>query len=463
MRSLLWFFLWIFPLYAEITALYLTWYQDPTTTMAIQWHSIDSGDTLYLQKDQDTWTPIEGSHHQVRDILVHAVFLEHLQPDTLYSFRIGEDPTIYPFRTAPASLAHPLRFVIGGDAFHTTKLWRRMNQTIVSLDPLFCVIGGDIAYAIKRTPFQSDSSSFHRWLTFLAEWKTQMIAPDGRLIPFLLVPGNHDLASDQYELFFSLFAFPEKQLYRTMDFGSYLSLFLLDTNHFQPIEGRQTLWLDQTLASHRNIPYRFAIYHEAAYPSFYSYSGTIPKKIRTYWCPLFEKYHLPIAFEHHNHAFKRTVPIKGGAMDPTGVVYLGDGGWGAIPRRTQPHWYLAKGMRKNSVYLIDLTSTGAKIQALDLLGEPFDTISLGFFFRRSLYIGNSPFQDFNLCPIDHLEDNSLFLNAIDFPDNPHSSHAISFLDRAAHLFRRFTPFLFRAKEDEIEEYNGNTDHNQGLS
>ena len=153
-------------------------------------------------------------------------------------------------------------------------------------------------------------------------------------------------------------------------------MILLDTGHFQPIEGKQTLWLDRTLANRADIPIRLAVYHEAAYPSFYPYNGETPKKIRTNWCPLFDKHKLPAAFEHHNHAFKRTYPIKNNALDPDGVLYLGDGCWGAKPRKTNDLWYLEKRARKNNVYLIDLSQESAQIQAIGLLGDTLDSVTL---------------------------------------------------------------------------------------
>ena len=361
---------------AEISALYLTWYGDPTTTMAIQWHAANGEESLYLNKTGEEWTPVAGAHTSLNDVLIYRVFLEGLAPDSAYRFRIGEDPTVYTFRTAPNQLDKPLRFIIGGDAFQNAKLFLRMNETIASLDPLFCVIGGDIAYAINGTPFTLQSRAVKRWFSFLSQWKEQMVAPDGRLIPFLLAAGNHDIGSDNYETFFSLFAFPERQLYRAIDFGKYLSLILLDTGHFQPIEGKQTLWLDRTLANRADIPIRLAVYHEAAYPSFYPYNGETPKKIRTNWCPLFDKHKLPAAFEHHNHAFKRTYPIKNNALDPDGVLYLGDGCWGAKPRKTNDLWYLEKRARKNNVYLIDLSQESAQIQAIGLLGDTLDSVTL---------------------------------------------------------------------------------------
>lgn len=372
----MWRFLFLLPLFslsAEITALYLSWYGDPTTTMTIQWHTPqeEKGNAIVLETE-DGEMPLDGASSPLAHILVHTAALENLSPDTEYAFRIGSYPTVYKFRTAPDHLDQPLRFVVGGDVYAKTKIFRRMSKTVMAHNPLFVVLGGDLAYAIHSHPF---SSSIKRWLSFLKDWKDCMVASDGRIVPFLLVPGNHDISSDNYETFFTLFAFPQKQLYRAVDFGSYLSLILLDTGHFQPIEGRQTLWLDKALSARPAIPFRFAVYHEAAYPSYYPYQGPIPKKIRTHWVPLFEKYRLTAAFENHNHAFKRTFPIKASRVDPTGVTYIGDGGWGATPRKTNDLWYLAKRGRKNSVIFVDITSQRATVQILDLLNHPLDELT----------------------------------------------------------------------------------------
>lgn len=375
----MWCFLILLPIFAlnaEISALYLSWYGDPTTTMTIQWHTHENeiGDAISLKSLDDTWYSYDGEHTQIDQLLVHKVTLSHLDPNTEYSFKIGNDPKIYRFRTAPADLAEPLRFVIGGDIYGNTKLFRRMCKTVLENNPHFAVLGGDIAYALTIHPFRS--SALRRWVAFLKDWKDSMITADGRVIPFLIVPGNHDISTDNYDLFFSLFAFPQKQLYRSVDFGSYLSLILLDSGHFQPIEGRQTLWLEKTLAARTDIPFRFAVYHEAAYPSFYPYHGLTPKKIRTHWAPLFEKFNLLAAFENHNHAYKRTFPIKANQVDPDGILYIGDGSWGVTPRKTHDLWYLAHRSRKNSVLLVELTATEATINAIDMFNSSLDTLTI---------------------------------------------------------------------------------------
>jgi len=374
---------------ANVSALYLTWQEDPTTTMEIYWHTPehDANDTIYLQSKDLRWHAIVGSHTKLHYLFVHSVHLAQLQPDTEYSFRLGEDPTVYKFKTAPSVLQSPIQFIIGGDADYTSKTFSKMNRVIAEQSPLFCVIGGDIAYAIRGAPLHRMSSPFNRWLSFLMTWKKEMVTKDGFLIPFVLAPGNHDISKEDPSLFFSLFPSPTKKLYRSLHFGNYLNLILLDTDHLSPIEGDQTAWLNKTLEESTQTSFRFAVYHEAAYPSYYPYEGNTPKRIRTFWCPLFDKYKLSCAFENHNHAFKRTHPLTKNEIDPEGIIYFGDGCWGTPPRKPNHMWYLAKEEQRNNVYLIQMNGTVAEVHALDLEGKVFDSTTLN---RTPLLINNQP-------------------------------------------------------------------------
>ena len=360
-------------LLAEVKGFYLSWYDDPATTMTIQWIAPSPEDSLFLLQN-DSWEKVPSTHTDLDAYLVYAAHLKDLTPDTEYTFRLGA--LEHSFKTAPSNLNAGIRFIIGGDAYGKKKLFQRMNQSIVEKDPLFVVIGGDIAYALMPTPISLRNREQNRWISFLSDWASQMVTPNGRVVPFLLGSGNHDLASDDYEIFFKLFAFPEKQLYRAIDFGTYLSLILLDTAHFQPIEGVQTHWLKNALAKRTHIPHKFAIYHVSAYPSYYPYQNVTSKKVRTYWCPLFDAYGLSLAFENHNHAYKRTYPIRNNQVDPNGIIYLGDGCWGVTPRKTNAAWYLEKRESKNHVYLIEMSEEKTHIEAIDLFGHPFDELTL---------------------------------------------------------------------------------------
>lgn len=79
------------------------------------------------------------------------------------------------------------------------------------------------------------------------------------------------------------------------------------------------------------IPHVFPVYHVPAFPSVRSFSNQTSAAIRRNWVPLFERFGIKVAFEHHDHAYKRTVPIREEAIDPErGIVYFGDGAWGAV-------------------------------------------------------------------------------------------------------------------------------------
>jgi hypothetical protein len=368
------------------SVLYLTWMHDPTTTMTIQWHTTTS-DPLshveYRKKGMKEWQQKEGVYTLVpkTNLLVHTVELDELEPGGDYQFRLVGKKNVYRFKTLPQTLSHPVRFVIGGDAYFYLSVLRKMNQRIAACDPDFVVVGGDIAYTNgRRAIYKGKGWEIKRWRTFLKEWKQQMVTSDGRLIPILPVLGNHDIKAttlvpmQQHFLFFDLFAMPEKGTpYRVFDAGKYLSLFLLDSGHSFHVDGLQSNWLKQGLSDRENMAYKMAVYHIAGFPSVYPYRSNNAKQIRNSWSPLFERYHLNIAFEHHNHAYKRTYPIKEDKISPDGVIYMGDGSWGVTPRKPKKMWYLANAAQANAVCVVTLSPELSMVEALNIQGEVIDS------------------------------------------------------------------------------------------
>jgi hypothetical protein len=370
------------------SVLYLTWMHDPTTTMTVHWHTTDEDQTsqvAYRKKGESQWQFKEGIYGTPpkTNLIVHTVELDELGPGEDYQFRLVGRRGIYHFRTLPKTLSKPVRFVVGGDAYFYLSVLRKMNEQIASKDPDFVVVGGDIAYTNgRRAVYKGKGWEIKRWRTFLKEWKKQMVTSDGRMIPIVPVLGNHDIKAStlipmfHHFLFYELFAMPEKEIpYRVLDVGDYLSLFLLDSGHTYHIEGRQTQWLRKTLSERENFPYKIAAYHIAAYPSVYPYRGQSPRKIRAQWNPLFERYHLNVAFEHHNHAYKRTHPMKADKIDPDGVIYMGDGSWGVTPRKPKKLWYLANTAQENAVCLITLSPELGLIEAMSIQGEIIDSVT----------------------------------------------------------------------------------------
>ncbi len=370
------------------SVIYLTWMHDPSTTMTVHWHTTDEDpltEVAFRKKGESEWQIKEGIYALLpkTNLLIHTVELDELEPSGDYQFRIVGRKGSYQFRTLPETLSNsPVRFVVGGDAYFFFSVLRKMNEQIAAKDPDFVVVGGDIAYTNgRRAVFKGKGWEIKRWRTFLKAWKKQMVTSDGRMIPIVPVLGNHDIRASTLKpmahhfLFYELFATPEKgTAYRVLDAGDYLSLFLLDSGHTHHIEGQQTQWLKKTLSERENTLYKMAAYHIAAYPSVYPYHAQTSKKLRAQWNPLFERYHLNAAFEHHNHAYKRTFPMKKNKIDPDGVIYLGDGSWGVTPRKPKKLWYLANTAQANAVCLVTLTPEKGQIEALSIHGDILDSV-----------------------------------------------------------------------------------------
>jgi acid phosphatase type 7 len=366
---------------------YLTWKQDPTTTMTIQWITKPDrkSDIVEYQKGGEfLWHQVTGSHNplpQGYEGLIHQTELTGLLPNTDYRFRTGSDGKIYKFRTMPSSLTEPIRFVVGGDVYHDSlKFVEETNRQAARTNPHFALIGGDLAYAADKSGILPEDAK--RWIDWLATWKEQMVTPDGRLIPLIPAIGNHDVSGRytqtpaQALFFYALFATHGLQGYNVLDFDGYMSIIILDSGHTHPIEGKQTEWLEQTLKVRRNIPYKFALYHVPAYSSVRDFETKMSPIVRKYWVPLFEEYGLTAAFEHHDHDYKRTYLIKNGKIDPKGVLYLGDGAWGVshprLPKTANQAWYLAKTAPARHFILVSLNGKKQTYTAISSDGEAID-------------------------------------------------------------------------------------------
>ncbi len=377
--------------------LFLTWQRDPTTTMTVQWiaatgETADTkvsyaplkSDTWYLPNKADTWLtePTAAKPYPLTDLKVFRAELTGLTPGADYQFRIGKSSPTYRFRTMPAKATDTIHFVSGGDCGVNAHAAAN-NAQAAKQDPLFTLIGGDLGY--------DDGRSVEISLAFLRNYNKNMVGRDGRLIPLVACIGNHEVAGGYNKprakapFFYSLFdgLYPETG-YNTLDFGDYLSLVLLDTNHTSPIDGDQAAWLDKTLKARADHPNVFVVNHVPAYPSFRKAEGAEGKAgtgegNRKHWVPLFEKYRVPVVLEHHDHTFKRTKPLLEGRGHDNGVLYLGDGSWGRLrsPQSPEKLDYLAATSRDYHLSLHRLQGEERFHLALDENGRVMDVARTG--------------------------------------------------------------------------------------
>ena len=95
---------------------------------------------------------------------------------------------------------------------------------------------------------------------------------------------------------------------------------------------------------------------------------------------LFEKYDLDLALECDGHCIKRTLPIRNGKHDPTGVVYMGEGGLGAPQREpAKNRWYLQPPAligKGDHVMLMDFSPQRLRIRLFLKDGSVLDDFTL---------------------------------------------------------------------------------------
>ncbi len=353
------------------------------------------------------WSRATGGAAQMpfTNRMVHTVEITGLRGDTLHEFRLGRLATREPdgallftphgpvqkFRTLPATLSRPVRFVSGGDIYggSTPDLMATMCRVAAAQDPEFALLGGDIAYV------NNEPKAASRWFDFFRIWRETMITKDGRMIPVVPAIGNHEVHGDTYQIrggapnrgvspdralfFYTLFAFPGRPGYNALDVGNYLSLVALDSFHSNPVPGPQTDWLRDTLAKRRNVPFIVPFYHVPAYPSHRAMSGPISVAIRANWVPLFDEAGVRFAFENHDHTYKVTHPLRASERHPDGTRYLGDGAWAVTTRVTHPLEqapYLERAHSKNHVFVVTLQPGKADFIAVDAAGAEFDRFSI---------------------------------------------------------------------------------------
>lgn len=373
---------------ANASIVYLTWQRSPDSTMTIHWISPaeNAQDVICYQKQgENTWRIASGYHHPLPEghdeYLVHTVELTNLTPNSSYNFRLSNQNITYKFRTLPSTLTSEIRFVAGGDIYHDDiSDVDDMNRQAITHDPHFAILGGDIAYATDRNGLFPEK--MEKWLDFLNNWQESMVTKDGYLVPILPIISNEDTKKrygqtpEQAPFFYALFSMPGEQGYNVLDFGNYMSIWLLDSGHTHFISGKQQMWLAASLKDRKQVPLKFAIYHVPAYPSVRDFNKTTSLLLRKYWVPHFDKYGLTTAFEHHDHAYKRSQLIRNGRVDPNGTLYMGDGGWGVKPRvpvNPKERWYLAQTASKQHVILVTVNPNYSTFyQAIDRNGVIFD-------------------------------------------------------------------------------------------
>ncbi len=304
-----------------------------------------------------------------KDLYYHHAQLKGLEPGTTYYFVMASDDAVsqeFHFITAPAKDT-AFKIIFGGDSRSGVKERRKMNQRIAALAAadksiLAFAHGGD---------YVKSGTNLGQWTVWMADHELT-VTPERRMIPLIPARGNHESRGPIYD---QVLAFPGGQ--GKNYFASRLSpeVLFVTLNTETKADGAQKQFLESTLRKGKGCRWRVAQYHCPAYPAVKG-AGVSLK----HWVPLFEKYNVALACEADGHCIKRTVPIRKGKFDPTGVVYIGEGGLGVHQRKPKTdRWYVKKpGMASHGhhVQLLSFSNESLKIEVIGMDGKVLDSHSI---------------------------------------------------------------------------------------
>ena len=342
----------------EPTVYYLNYGDDPCREMTVHWNTeaADSDRAVleYRADGASEWTLYAGTHvrhpftgDEAHDhprnlwpeLNIHTVKLLDLTPGQLYEFRLRQGGTIHRFRMPPLSLSGGAQFKLGICADLSTSSTRSVFMAARELNVDAMAISGDIAYD------DGVASRSHVWLggadgSVAGLWESMIPwlkrESDDCIIPIIAGMGNHEVIGfyrDDKNLapyFYRQFSWPQRG-YGFLDFGDWLSLFMGDTNHTAPVLGSQydiqTQYLDDGFEARKaaSVKHLIPTYHVPAYPTYKDFRDIHSFRVRENWTPIFDRHGITVAFEHHDHTYKRTVPLRGGQPTVGGLVYYGDG------------------------------------------------------------------------------------------------------------------------------------------
>ena len=91
---------------------------------------------------------------------------------------------------------------------------------------------------------------------------------------------------------------------------------------------------------------------------------------------LLDRHRVALVFNGHNHWYERTVPIKGGAQDPSGTTYVTTSGGGVDTWDGPGDWFTAAHFPDHHYVRVDVLSDTVTCQAKGLDGSVLDSFTV---------------------------------------------------------------------------------------
>lgn len=329
----------------------VTFQKDSTTSVAFAWNT-DSPNTKTMVEYGPTTAYgrfVNGRVFMANGSLkaTHEAVLTQLLPDTLYHYRVGAPndwSSDHTFKTTPKDVCKPFVFTVMGDDrsddnYGPSNKWHPILEEAITEHPYFAFNTGDIVHT---------GTDVGQWIHLL-EASAPLIADT----PLMTCLGNHDPGPGQGDSanYNQVFNLPRNNVTNTEDFYYFTTstaIFVsLSTETFKggdPKFSVQADWLDKVLTDNPRM-WKFVFFHRPCYTSHGSILGRSighpPNEVgqNQAFTRVFDKHHVDIVFNGHNHWYERIGPLKGNGNasegipvnDPSkGTIYIITGGAGAL-------------------------------------------------------------------------------------------------------------------------------------
>jgi len=306
----------------------LTWSADPSTTQSVTWRTdstiVKSIAQVLVEESSPKLEKPEAKEYQaITSTLAgaaferanyHSVTFTGLLPDQVYTYRVGDGTKWsewFQFKTAPA-VTKAFSFIYLGDAQNDIKSkWSRVIRRAFAThgDARFIVHAGDL---INRSNNDSEWGEWHFGGGFI-----------NGMIPSIPSSGNHEYFRDENKVLTldphwkEQYTLPEngpEGLKESVYYIDYSNVRVISLNTQMMMLDSASLtteakWLEEVL---KNNPKQWTLitYH---HPIYSTAKGRDNKEFRQLFKPLFDKYHVDLLMQGHDHTYSR------GQNLPTGV------------------------------------------------------------------------------------------------------------------------------------------------
>ncbi|WP_422080158.1 metallophosphoesterase [Ulvibacterium sp.] len=321
--------------------------EDPAISASVTWRTVPEIETAFAEIAVATGAPkfwrnantlkavtttFDGSKIPTAGFIsnYHSATFSDLLPDTVYAYRVGDGKRWsewIQFRTASRSTTEPFSFLYVGDTQNfILELWSRLIREGYKKAPdaRFIIHAGDLVNNAHREQEWQEWFDAGGWIH--------------SSLPSFPVPGNHEYRplgeeggkkgirslSAQWNYQFTLPENGPEGLEETVYFMDYQDTRIIGLNTNVEHE-KQAVWLEELLSG-TTQKWKVVTFH---HPLFSASSNRDNTELRELLKPIFDKYHVDLVLQGHDHSYARGRVSPGentldgvNLRDRTGTVYV---------------------------------------------------------------------------------------------------------------------------------------------